>query len=192
MTNLVVTRDYRRRVITTGPDAIKYDDTLWEDLTFPVQNLRVNPSTSKPDFDFANVEYLFDDSSTETVVGANQMSHTYLEGSDLHPHVHWTQDASGTVLWQLEYKMWNLGEAEPGSFTTITTSTTAFTYTSGDLGQLSIFPIISGTGKTISFNIKVKISRLGGSDTKSGDALFTSFDIHYEKNSPGSRTELAK
>ena len=166
----------------------------WNDLRFPIQNVKINPATSKPDFDFVEIELLFDDADTETAVGVGQMDHDYLEESSIFPHVHWIQDASGVVKWQLEYKFWNSGDAEPAGWTTITTEEVAFTYVSGDLGQVSYFPAVDCIGKDLSFNMKFRVSRLGadGADTKVGDAKFIEFDIHYRRDSWGSGEAWAK
>ena len=185
--NLVVTGD-------TTSSAFILSSPRWTDLRFPVQNLVKNPATSKPDFDFAEVEYLFDDSSTETVAGAGLMDHGWEKGSQALPHIHWTQKAAGVVAWQLEYKFWDPGELEPG-FTTITTEDQVFAYVSGDLGQISEFPAIETAGLKVGFNIKFKLSRLGGdgADTMVGDAAFNEFDFHYQTDTPGgSEFEFAK
>ena len=159
----------------------------WNDLRFAAQNVFVNPITSKPDFDYDEVEFLFDDAATETVVGVGQMDHDWKEGSRLYPHIHWIQEAAGVVKWQLEYKFWNSGDLVP-DWTTITTVEAAFAYASGALGQVSAFPSIDGADLSLSFNIKFKLSRLGGdgADTMVGDARFTEFDFHYRKDSWGS------
>ncbi len=165
----------------------------WEDMRFPLQSVVINPATSKPDFDFDEVEYLFDDAAVETVVGANQMSHTWKEGSLGHPHVHWVQNAEGVVKWQLEYRFWNSGSVQP-DWTTIDTVDAVFPYVSGDLGQISVFPAIDMAGLKSSFNVKMRLSRLGDdeADTMVGDAKFNEFDIHYQMDSWGSGGQRQK
>ena len=159
----------------------------WEDMRFPAQGVKVNPVTSKPDFDFTEVEFLFDDAATETVVGVNQASHKMKLGSLMYPHVHWVQSAEGVVKWQLEHRLWSNGALQP-DWTTIETVAAAFAYVSGDLGQISAFPAISTEGLGTSFNVKMRLSRLGadGADTMVGDAKFHEFDLHYQLDSWGS------
>ena len=61
---------------------------VWDDLRAPATQLRVNPATSRPDFDAVNVGYSFDPTGVETVFIVMQLPHSYKEGSDIEPHVH--------------------------------------------------------------------------------------------------------
>ena len=160
----------------------------WDDLDFPVQGVKINPATSKPDIDFANVDILFDDSSNETVVGAGQAPHETMLSGVWYPHLHWTQSASGVVKWKLEYKFWDIGDSEPAAFTTLTTVKVSHAYSSGNLGQVSYFDAINIDGFGISFNIKIRVTRMAddAADTMVGDAKFGTFDFHYRKDSFGS------
>ena len=167
----------------------------WDDYEFPISNLRINPVTSRPDFDFDEVEYLFDDNSTETVVGNGHLPHRWLIGSDLKPHIHWAQESSGEVTWQLEYKLWNNGDSEPSGFTTLQSNGPVFSYVSGSISQITALPSIDASLiDDVSPNLKVRVSRLGasGTDTYVGDARFWKFDIHYQVDSFGSREEYLK
>lgn len=167
---------------------------MWDDLRFPATNLCVNPATLKPDFDYTEVGFLFDAAATETIFAVAQMPHGYKEGSDIEMHIHWepTNTNTGNVLWQVEYKWTNIGGTEPGTFTAITIldagDGTAYKH------QIADFATISGTGKTISSILSLKISRLGGdgTDTYNADALLKEFDIHYQINSFGSDDEYVK
>lgn len=172
-----------------------YGAGAWDDLRFAATNTRVNPATSKPDFDFTNVEYLFDDTDTETIVMIGQMPHAWQLGSNIEPHVHWLQDASGNVKWQLDYMIMDIGDTEPGSFTTITTTNALETYTSGVIHQYSDFAEIDMSSfNRVSAILIFKLSRLGGDeqDTMSGDARFKEFDIHFKMDTPGSVQEASK
>jgi hypothetical protein len=164
---------------------------VWDKIVF---DARPGQTGTAPAFDTTNVVWLFDDSSTETVITTLKLPHSYAEGTDIHPSVCWIQSASGTVVWQLEYKWTNRGELLAGSFTTMTTSSTEYTWTSGDLHQLSEFAAIPGTGKTVGSVLQLKFSRLGadGSDTYSGDASVLSFDISLQHDGIGTRQEYIK
>ena len=179
-----------------GNPPIRYRDTVWDDYEFPMTSVRINPATSKPDFDFDTVDLLFDKDSTETVVGNGQLPHSWKIASSLMPHVHWTQKAAGVVVWQLEYKIWDETGVEPSGFTTITTSTVINAYTSGDIAQISTFAAIDLSAITaVSPTIKVRLSRLGGdgSDTYDQDAATQKFDFHRENDTPGgSHAEYSK
>lgn len=154
----------------------------YDDFKFQVGNLRINPATSKPDFDYTNFVYLMDGSSTETLAARDVTSHRFKVGSGVlwYPHVHWLQEASGVVVWQLEYEF---REPDYGQLTTGTITTTGqeFTYTSGSLHQISEFdPIDMSAFSSSAIMTYIRISRLGGdaSDTYSGDAKFYQFDFH--------------
>ena len=169
----------------------------WDDFDFSVSNLRVNPVTSKPDYDQNEGEYLFDDSTTETVVGSRISRHEFAQDQEeWRPHVHWVQNASGNVVWQLEYKIWPSNTIEPVSYTSISAFTPEFTYSSGSLHQITSLPVVDVTpySNNTAMMVKVKVSRLGGdtNDTMSGDARFLGFDFHVQIDALGSRQEFIK
>lgn len=168
---------------------------VWDDERFPATAINPPGQVSDPDYNHTDVGYDFADGSTEMLQIAGQLSHTYKEGSSLRPHIHWRAAQAGLPLWRLEYKIWNNGELEPDNFTSIDTDGNVFTWASGNLGQISTFPEIDGTGFKISANIVMKIYRIGGdaADTYNGAAaLFREFDIHYQKDSGGSTLEYIK
>lgn len=167
----------------------------WDDFDFGVANLRINPATSKPDFDQDEAEYLFSANSTETVIGDKVTKHSYkINALAWKPHVHWVQENSGNVLWQLEYKIWPANELEP-SWVTLQTIDKEFSYTSGSLHQISSFPDIDMSSySSIAMHVKVRISRIGGdgSDTYTGDTRFLGFDFHVPVDMFGSREVFVK
>lgn len=181
-----------------GLDNQPKENYVWDDWSFNVNNVVINPSTSKPDYDQIEIAYLFDDSSTETVYGTGISSHMFKLGDvgmTWRPHVHWIQKAAGTVLWELEYRLTPANSQESGIWTTLNSTTDEFTYTSGQLHQITIFPYIDASGfDSTAFIIDFRLSRLGGNvgDTYVGDAFFKSFDIHVPIDQLGSRQEFIK
>lgn len=166
------------------------DATQWDDLKFPFTRTRVG-ALNKPDFDYTNLGLLFpQNDATEIVYIIGQMPHEYKEGSNIRPHIHWQQSAATAVTWVMEYKWFNNNSAIPAAFTTISTNTGAFTYTSGNLAQISSFPEIDGTGKFLSSLLLIKIYR--NDNTTTGDVPAFEFDIHYEIDSNGSNGEFTK
>lgn len=167
---------------------------VWEDLRSPATSINPPGLISDPDWDVNNVGWLFDGTSTELLFIIQQMPHSWVEGSNIIPHIHWTQSEAGVVVWQLEYKMYNLGDPVPPSFTTLRTTSTVFPYTSGDIAQVSPFLEIDMSGMKISTFIKMKISRLGGDaeDTINNDVLFDEFDFHYKIDTFGSDKQFLK
>lgn len=171
----------------------------FDDFDFSVGNLRINPATSKPDYDYNEGEYLFDPATTETVVGTKITKHKFKVGAGViwRPHVHWIQSQAGVVVWQLEYKMWAANTLEP-AWTTVNTIgiDPEFAYASGALHQIQHFPDIDMSSNTsAAVYTKVRISRLGGdaADTYAVDARLMGFDFHAPVDQPaGSRQEFIK
>lgn len=178
-----------------GLDNQPKENIVWDDFSFPATALKINAVTSKPDFNQTNIEYLFDDSTKETLIGLQITRHEFKNGNiTWNPHVHWIQESSGTVKWELQYSIHCLGEVEP-SFTTITTTSTIVSYTTGAIHQISPFPDIELTDfDTTACVVKIKISRLGADveDTYIGDVRFFSFDFHVPIDQLGSRQIFVK
>jgi len=166
----------------------------FDDLRFPATAINPPGSASDPDFDTIRGGWLFADGSTELLFILGQLPHNYNEGSTLHPHIHWVQENSGDVLWQLDFKWFNNGAEYPADFTTLQTVKKVFNYSSGSLSQISAFQPITGEGMGISSMFAMKLSRIGGdaADTYTGDALMMEFDFHYEIDGHGSEREYLK
>lgn len=165
----------------------------WDDLTSPPSDLFVPGVPNLPDFDPVNVGVLFDAAATETVYFSQQLKHSYKEGSNIIPHIHWepTNTNTGNVYWRLEYNWKNIGESDPG-WTTINILQAA----GGEalVTQIASFGEIDGTGKEISSTISYKLSRIGGdgTDTYNVDALVKEFDTHFQMDTRGSVQETSK
>jgi hypothetical protein len=174
--------------------------TVWEDLRVPAQNTRINPTKSEPAFEeFTDglFVYKFDTTNAddESVHFIAQMTHSYKEGSDIKPHIHWSPDNSNTgdVRWQFEYIIANIDN----TFPTTATSETITVAASGTalFHEYDEFSDMDGTGLTISHIIMCRLTRLSTSDvldTFTGNAAFLEFDFHYEKDTVGSRVVLDK
>lgn len=180
-----------------GLDNQPKENVVWDDFSFPVTNLKINPLTSKPDYNQNTIEYLFDPNTNETLYGSQITRHEFAHGESnilWHPHIHWIQTQLGVVKWKLEYSIHCLGELEP-SFTTITTTSVVVTYISGNIHQISSFDPIDVSGIDVTACIvKVKITRLADDieDTYTVDARFNSLDFHVPIDQLGSRQIFVK
>lgn len=174
--------------------------TVFDDLRTPLTAIRITGpgGTTPPD------EVLYKGSVVLAFGGAGtddekaffvvQIPHTYKEGSNITPHIHWTPEdnGAGNVRWVLTYSWANVGSAFPAE----STDTQVFACdTVTDKHQVDGFTAISGTGKTISSMLLCSIQRedSDASDTyDSKDAYLLEIDFHFEKDTVGSRQILTK
>lgn len=143
--------------------------------------------------------WMFSSSTEQEVYFTIQLPHSYKVGSNIYPHIHWTT-ATGTpsgsdVVWSLEYTIVAIG----GTFSNTTTINAtniiaAITPTGTHQHLISSFPAISGTGLGISTVIIGRLYRNvnHASDTFANLVGLLGFDIHFEKDTDGSRTEFNK
>lgn len=168
---------------------------VWDDLRFGVSALKVSPVSNKPDFDSANVCFLFDKAATEMVMGVAQLPHSYKNGTSIKPHIHWSPatDDSGYTAWRLEYKIADINGDFQSSWSA---DTIVVESDSSDVKhQIDGFDAISMTSYTgVSPIVLWRVSRLGGlgTDTYDDDARFYEFDIHYQKDRMGSINETSR
>lgn len=198
----VIVGDYPTNYVQLGEETgIRlYGETkTWEDLRFPPARVTRNPAQQKPDFInlVGNVTVLgFDAVASEWITGQAQMPHSWKQGSKIYPHVHWTptrtSNVASSVRWTLYYWWVNVGNkwitASRGSISaTQLTGGVASTHKICTLGS------IDATGKTISSIFSFRLTRnVSVNDDFNADAAFVEFDIHYQINSMGSRTEYEK
>ena len=165
--------------------------TTWDDVVMPLTQTKQGANL-KPDYDFTNVGYLFPQNDPAEILYLTvQMPHGYKEGSDIHPHVHWSQGTSACAIFKADYKWFNLGDPIPTAFQTFVMNTAVKPYTSGSIQQLTGgSAVIIGTGKEISSLMNIKLYR--DDNVYTGDVLTFQFDVHIEKDSIGSKTILVK
>lgn len=171
--------------------AVNDDQLRWKDEKFPSSRIRQG-ATQKPDFDPTNVGLLFPQNDATEIAYVNmQLNHDYKYASNLRPHIHFVQDEAQEPVFKIDYRWYeNSGDPTIG-FTTLTASTFVFTYTSGSILQIVSFPEISGTGKdTLSSMLDIKLYR--DDNVVAGDVLVKEFDIHYQTDDRGSRTDSIK
>ena len=166
----------------------------WDDVRAPATAVRVPGVAGDPDYDSTNLGYLFDGAATETIQVIMQLPHSYMEGTSVHPHIHWepTTTDSGNVYWQLEWRWRNNGETA-GAFSAI--ALIAEVSGTADKLQIDGFGGIDKDDAKISSILEFKLSRLGddASDTyNSKDARLKEFDIHFRVDGSGSRQEYRK
>ena len=179
------------RIITTGNDAVELLDTVWDDLRSPVTAINPPGLGSDPTFDTTNIGYSFANGSLNFLFIILQLPHSYKEGTDIVPHIHWMPSTTntGTVSWRLEYAWVNNLETQPGLTTVDITPTPNGT---ANKLQLNTFGAISKANAEISSMLTIKLSRLGNTDAFTGNAILKEFDVHFQINTLGSRSEYIK
>ena len=177
--------------------------TRWDDLR--VEPVVRGTGAKNPSFAvWLNGVYLydFDDAtagSEKEVWFSVQMPHSWKEGSTVEPHVHWTNKTAGTagqvIRWGIEYTKAPIG----GTFGATTTIYGTTIVGGGDITVanehlLTDFAGVDMTGDTLSTVIACRLFRnsSNAADTYTGTAGLLYIDWHYEIDSMGSKTELAK
>ena len=169
--------------------------TQWDDLRCPVNVLA--PGATPPD------PIIYGPGGSVRIRGFNgtgapnvealdftaQLPHSYKEGSNIYPHVHWcpTTANAGTVIWYLDYYWQDIGDVIP-ALTTINTGAIASPGAAWQHLQAG-FPIIAGVGFRISSMLMCRVYRDNSTDTYPDDAGLLEVDFHFEQDSVGSRTE---
>jgi len=129
-----------------------------------------------------------------------QVPHTYKEGTNILPHVHWTPHANGTgnngntVAWEIAITWANVNGVFPSSSLYTMVATCDGVDDKHLVQSASVQP--PGAGKLISSMIKGILRRAGG-DSWSGaggenQPGLLELDFHFQVDTEGSRQEFVK
>ena len=173
--------------------AIEYIETWpgWDDLPFPFTRDKQGQA-AKPDFDFTDLGLLFPQNDpAEIVYLIGQFRHSRENGSDIHAHLHYWQDEADEPVFKMDYRWVKNGSDPTVAYTTLIASKFVFTYVSGTILQKALFPVIDGSAiDTVSSMMDIKFYR--DDNVVAGDVLVKEFDIHFKRNTLGSRQEFVK
>jgi predicted secreted Zn-dependent protease len=180
------------------------DATVWDDYVVPFASAKLK-GTKEPKWEpfiGAINQYNFEEGAEQEVGMSIQLPHSW-NGTAIHPHIHWSPEDGGTgdVIWVIEYTWVNYNATTQYVFPAavpITTTTTV----SGDSHKhliTSFGAITPDSGTTnpqnaVSSILLIRFYRDGtnNNDTYDAGAFALSFDIHFEKNTVGSRQEYIK
>jgi len=171
------------------------ESPLYNDLQIAMANAKV-PAASAPTWRyFQGVEVpAFSDTQVNVLYFTAQLTHTYLEGSDLEFHIHvaYPDANAGDIRWYFNYSWANVDADFPAPTTVMLTASSPTTANRHQL--ISIAPVIDGTGKLISSVLVCSIQRLGnaGEDTYPSEIYLVSGDFHYLVDTMGSHQLLVK
>ena len=120
-----------------------------------------------------------------------QMPHKWKEGSKIYPHFHYKHTtAQGTPTIKVKYKWYNIGSTINEGWRWLNMSTT--TGTTNLSHQIAYSTLgITATGKTISSILLMEVY-LGATTGATKTCFGYQFDIHYEVDGFGSKTEYTK
>jgi len=184
---------------TDGTLIMSGNATVWNDI-LPMA-VDVAGGASAPSFTAYNGNlraYEFVGAATLKDLHAGfQLPHSYKEGSDigLHLHLYVPNDVTGgTIKFYVEYTWANFNQT--GTITpTLTSGTIVRTAGAGINNNIMLsFPAITGTGKTISSILMVRIYRdpTDVADTFASSVWLKGLDLHIEQDQIGSNTETTK
>jgi len=165
---------------------------LWDDIFFPLTTGKQG-QTDQPPFSTAEVAYLFPQANTSHVIYMiAQLPHRWATGTEISPHVHWKQASSGSVVFKMDYKWFDIGGVVPADFQTYVMDVDAMPYTSGSIHQLTGgSATIDGSHITgVSSLMLIKLYR--DDNTYTGNAATYQFDIHLQIDGFGSANKFSK
>jgi hypothetical protein len=175
------------------------DATVWDDLRVPLVTARV-AGANVPAFETfvgGTMAWNFDDG--DEIFLAVQMPHSWLIGSTIYPHLHWSPesdvDPSDNIGIGLEYTWANIGDDFPAT-TTITRDVPtgidqAFAHLIHNFDVSGIDPPAGVTAVSSMLICRV-FRQAAGSDNYADGAFFVEFDIHYQIDTVGSRGITSK
>lgn len=176
----------------------EHNPIYYEDLRVPFSTVRLPAANPPTATSYKNSEILaFSTTADNYVYFTCQLPHSYEEGSDIYPHLHWTipTDGAGSgeenVKWDFTYSWANFDDTFPSSVSdTITIDVQKRT---ADAHMKSKFATINGSDKKISSVLMCSLKRdVSVSNDYTDNAYGVEFDFHYKKNTIGSLQELRK
>lgn len=176
---------------------LRLSDTVWDDLRFPAAGINPPGAASDPTVNTTNGLLEFSATATNVIAIQAQFPHDWKIGSSINPHIHWRKKTAGNgnVLWRMQYEFKGIGQDFTDTLTALDSATPAVGTDDGTALRhlLSSFGSVSMTGYAnagVSIMGIILISRIGGdaADTYAGVAQLLEFDIHYQKDSLGSRS----
>jgi hypothetical protein len=203
----VFTSDIHNKVVIVGPDAITLLDTVWEDLQTNSGAFQFlgssDPTISNWQPGGAGRIFKVYKFQINNEVGFScQLKHTWKEGSQIFPHIHWTPgdrgvaESGNAVGWKLDYSWSNIDGVFPSSTTVDLSDLCDGT---NDKHQYHTGAGITVANKKISSMIQCVLYRTktNGDDTWAGITAAQSpalleFDFHTQISTMGSREELTK
>ena len=186
-------------LVTESPDDGRVvTGDMWDDLRFPVQGINPAGATDAPSVDNVLADFpgtlLFSGSQENVIAGVAQMPHSWVRGSAIRPHIHWSKPtgSASAVTWEFYYRHLGLLGDVAGAWVGPVAGTLVPVSAPGTTNAACIttFGDLDMTGKRESSCIAWQIRRQGSSDSDNGTARLYEFDIHYQVGKAGTITEI--
>ncbi|GAF70753.1 unnamed protein product [marine sediment metagenome] len=185
-------------VHTKGENPIVLEDTVWEDLRFPATGVRVGGAQPATEQAYrGGIVLSFASNADNSMYFTAQMPHSWKEFSEMEVHIHWTIPTSGAgggaenVKWDLTYSIANQGGSFPVE-TPATVTVDVQDITANDHIYTDIVDI-DMAGMTISNCIIFSLTRdVSVANDYAQAAYIVEADIHYQRDSMGSKEEQVK
>ncbi len=194
-------------VASLQADTFLLATTVWDDVVSPLLVTPKNTSTFKPPVwkKMAGItgelyQYAFEHVTTEANVQESmfsvQMPHSYKRGTALYPHLHFIPadtNATGVAVWGIEFAAGPLTGVFASASTTYYMTNTIPSSTNIQM-IIQGWQAIPGTGLKESSCIFGRIFRSSSvrGDTYPGDLFGISFDLHFERDSLGSKDQIPR
>ena len=184
---------------TNGSQTMVGTATVWNDLQFQISDAKVTPASLLPSWEAFTTntsEYAFS-VNDEVDTSANEIPHSWKQGTVGHAHIHITtkavpaqeQKARFTITFAYADTDEVWVEAPLTAELTIPISTTALTNFYLDLGDITL------TNYLIEAQMRCRVKRIAksaGGTEYVGDIFITQVGIHFEDDTIGSGTERSK
>ena len=172
--------------------------TYWDDLQVPVTAIRLGGASPADAVAYkGSIVLSFDDVTDEFIYFIAQLPHSYIEGSDIEFHIHWTPKVSGSaagaenVKWDMTYSWANIGDSFPGE--TSATVSKDVQNDSADEHLLTEVVDIDGTSKKISSILLCSLGRdTAVASNYANEVYVVAIDFHFQTDGKGSRAEDIK
>lgn len=183
---------------------------VYNDLIQPLIAANLNTAAGKLVYNFPKKGVDIKDSTDITnddhkIHFAYQITHDIKLNGIAHPHVHWFQNSAAVPNLWYRWRYWRNGQPV-GAWTSEKLADNIFTYTSGEIIQISRamididFSLASGGQLNVSDFLDIEFTRdisnasglFAGTDPVVGDVTIRAFDPHVQVDSNGSINEYNK
>jgi len=190
-------------IYTAANKTFELQQTVWDDYVTPLGPNNWNGASNNPtltklgdDGDSSQGVYAYVWSDDDEALITIQMPHTWKEGTDIYPHIHFmcTSDVSPAEYFGIEFEYWwaDINEDFPAN-TTLELIDISTAENSNKMHQIAnvTASAITGSGHTLSSVLNCRIKRVAvttsGLDNYADGVAILDFDVHHEIDTMGSR-----